>query len=90
MAGKCIFSIQSGNFYYKLQSKVYDISICCILCRNAGLGLALLFMTVLGFDNITYGYVLTQGIPEFAVGIMVASNALLGVAGSAVYPYIKR
>ena len=26
-----------------------------LLFRNAGLGLALLYMTVLGFDNITYG-----------------------------------
>ena len=35
----------------------------------AGIGLALLYMTVLGFDNITYGYAFTQGVPEFVLGI---------------------
>ena len=28
--------------------------------RNAGLGLSFLYMTVLGFDNITYGYCILQ------------------------------
>jgi len=30
--------------------------------RDAGLGLAFLYMTVLGFDNITYGFCLSQGL----------------------------
>ena len=30
--------------------------------RNAGIGLALLYMTVLGFDNITYSYIIMQDI----------------------------
>ena len=30
--------------------------------RNAGIGLALLYMTVLGFDNITYSYIIMQNI----------------------------
>merc|ERR1712110_791098 len=37
--------------------------------RNAGLGLAFLFMTVLGFDSITYGYCLLQGVPHLALGV---------------------
>jgi len=58
--------------------------------RYAGIGLALLYMTVLGFDNITYGYVLTQGIPESVLGVLVALNAASGVLGSLAYPHIRR
>merc|ERR1712079_721646 len=57
--------------------------------RNAGLGLAFLFMTVLGFDNITYGYCLLQGVPHFALGVLVGISALVGVLGSAAYPPIR-
>merc|ERR550519_2477399 len=38
--------------------------------RNAGLGLACLYMTVLGFDNITYGFCLLQGVPHAVLGIL--------------------
>merc|ERR1719210_2004520 len=58
--------------------------------RYAGIGLALLYMTVLGFDNITYGYVLTQGIPESVLGVLVALNAASGVLGSLAYPHIRK
>eukprot|EP00095_Tigriopus_kingsejongensis_P004583 snap_masked-scaffold715_size107919-processed-gene-0.5 protein:Tk04583 transcript:snap_masked-scaffold715_size107919-processed-gene-0.5-mRNA-1 annotation:"putative ferroportin" len=58
--------------------------------RNAGLGLALLYMTVLGFDNITYGYVVTQNIPESVLGILVGGSAFIGVLGSIAYPHIKK
>ena len=58
--------------------------------RNAGLALALLYMTVLGFDNITYGFVLTQGVPESVLGILVALSALIGVMGSTAYPFIRK
>ncbi len=47
-------------------------------------------MTVLGFDNITYGFVLTQGIPEGILGILVAVSALIGIFGSIVYPLLRR
>jgi len=57
--------------------------------RNAGLGLSFLFMTVLGFDNITYGYCLMQGVPHFALGILVGISALVGVLGSLAYPLIR-
>jgi len=58
--------------------------------RNAGLGLAFLFMTVLGFDNITYGYCLLQGVPHFALGVLVGISALVGVLGSIAYPPIRK
>merc|ERR1712038_2144862 len=58
--------------------------------RNAGLGLAFLFLTVLGFDNITYGYCLLQGVPHAALGVLVGVSALVGVLGSLAYPPIRR
>jgi len=57
---------------------------------KAGLGLACLYMTVLGFDNITYGYCLMQGVPHAALGLLVGVSALVGVAGSLAYPVIRR
>merc|ERR1711962_1466068 len=58
--------------------------------RNAGLGLAFLFLTVLGFDNITYGYCLLQGVPHAVLGILVGVSAVVGVAGSLAYPPIRK
>jgi len=57
--------------------------------RNAGLGLACLYMTVLGFDNITYGFCLLQGVPHAVLGILVAGSALVGVAGSLAFPLLR-
>merc|ERR1719219_2898933 len=57
--------------------------------RNAGLGLAFLFLTVLGFDNITYGFCLLQGVPHAALGVLVGVSALVGVLGSLSYPPIR-
>eukprot|EP00092_Neocalanus_flemingeri_P026201 GFUD01028398.1.p1 GENE.GFUD01028398.1~~GFUD01028398.1.p1 ORF type:complete len:555 (-),score=138.14 GFUD01028398.1:290-1954(-) len=57
---------------------------------KAGVGLACLFMTVLGFDNITYGYCLMQGVPHAALGVLVGISALVGVAGSLAYPILRR
>lgn len=57
--------------------------------RKAGVGLAMLFLTVLGFDNITYGYCLMQGVPEMVLGILVGVSALVGVAGSLAYPCLR-
>jgi len=57
---------------------------------KAGIGLACLFMTVLGFDNITYGFCLMQGVPHAVLGILVGISALVGVAGSLAYPYLRK
>ena len=59
-------------------------------CRNAGVGLALLYMTVLGFDNVTYGFLLTQGVGENILGLLVGASAMVGVAGSLAYPFIRK
>ena len=58
--------------------------------RNAGLGLALLYMTVLGFDSITHGYILTQGVSNTVVGLLAAFSAVVGILGSLAYPHIKK
>eukprot|EP00088_Acartia_fossae_P000793 TRINITY_DN10310_c0_g1_i1.p1 TRINITY_DN10310_c0_g1~~TRINITY_DN10310_c0_g1_i1.p1 ORF type:complete len:602 (+),score=157.62 TRINITY_DN10310_c0_g1_i1:114-1919(+) len=57
--------------------------------RNAGLGLAFLYMTVLGFDNITWAYALLQCVPEWVLGILVAVSGFCGVAGSRTYPHLR-
>ena len=46
--------------------------------RNAGLGLSCLYMTVLGFDSITWGYSLMQCVSESVLGILVAVSAGVG------------
>ena len=62
---------------------------CSHRVRNAGLGLALLFMTVLGFDTITWSYSLLQCVPESVLGALVAASALVGIAGSVVFPHLR-
>ncbi|KAI8489962.1 hypothetical protein Bbelb_323230 [Branchiostoma belcheri] len=59
-------------------------------CFRAGLGLSLLYMTFLGFDNIMVGFVYTQGLSELAVSLLVAAGAVLGVAGTFIYPPLRK
>ncbi|XP_078573219.1 ferroportin-like [Branchiostoma floridae x Branchiostoma japonicum] len=59
-------------------------------CFRAGLGLSFLYMTFLGFDNIMVGFVYTQGLSELAVSLLVAAGALLGVAGTFIYPPLRK
>jgi iron-regulated transporter 1 len=58
--------------------------------RNAGLALSFLYMTVLGFDNITYGYSLMQCVTESILGILVAVSAGIGIMGSLSFPFFRR
>ena len=58
--------------------------------RNAGLGLACLYMTVLGFDNITYGYCLQQCVRESLLGGLVGVSAICGVSGSIAFPFLRK
>ena len=58
--------------------------------RNAGFGFAFLWLTVLGFDNITYGFCLKQCVTEFALSILVGACAMVGVVGSIAFPFIRR
>jgi iron-regulated transporter 1 len=58
--------------------------------RNAGIGLACLYMTVLGFDSITMGYAYSQGVPESILGILLATGAAVGLLGSVAFPFFVR
>ena len=58
--------------------------------RNAGLGLALLYMTVLGFDNITWGYAMIQCVPEWVLGILVAVSGGVGILGTRTFPFLRQ
>ncbi|CAM1307519.1 SLC40A1 (predicted) [Pycnogonum litorale] len=55
----------------------------------AGLALAALYMTVLGFDSITVGYAYLQGISESFMGWMSALSAVFGIAGTITFPYLR-
>ncbi|ESP03171.1 hypothetical protein LOTGIDRAFT_171641 [Lottia gigantea] len=57
---------------------------------NAGLGLAFLYMTVLGFDNITVGYAYSQHISESILGFLMAGAAIIGIIGTITYPMIRK
>ncbi|KAK7508553.1 hypothetical protein BaRGS_00000119 [Batillaria attramentaria] len=56
----------------------------------AGLSLAFLYMTVLGFHNITVAYAITQGLSESVLGILSGTAALFGIFGTFAYPLIRR
>ena len=56
--------------------------------RDAGLGMALLYMTVLGFDNITWGFCYHQGVTESVLGALTALSALVGVLGARLFPHV--
>jgi len=58
--------------------------------RNAGLSLACLYMTVLGFDSITTGFAYSQGVPEYVLGILGALGAIVGLLGSITFPFMVR
>uniref|UniRef100_S4REI1 Solute carrier family 40 member n=1 Tax=Petromyzon marinus TaxID=7757 RepID=S4REI1_PETMA len=56
----------------------------------AGVGLACLYMTVLGFDCITTGYAYTQGISASLLGILIALSAVAGLLGTVVFTQLRR
>lgn len=58
--------------------------------RNAGLGLACLFMTVLGFDNITVGFCLHQCVSASVLGGLMGLSAVVGVCGSISFPVLRK
>ncbi|XP_074659121.1 solute carrier family 40 member 1-like [Tubulanus polymorphus] len=55
----------------------------------AGLALATLYMTVLGFDSITTGFAITQGVTESFVSGMMAAGAITGIIGTYVYERLR-
>lgn len=56
--------------------------------RNAGIALAFLYMTVLGFDSITTGYAYSQDVPESILGVIGAVGAGVGLLGSLIFPFL--
>ena len=52
--------------------------------------MAFLYMTVLGFDNITYGYCLYQCVTESVLGALVGVSAIFGVLGSITFPVLRK
>ncbi|EGW07758.1 Solute carrier family 40 member 1 [Cricetulus griseus] len=63
-------------------------------CRQtvflAGLGLAFLYMTVLGFDCITTGYAYTQGIGGSLLSILTALSAVSGLMGTILFTWLRK
>lgn len=56
----------------------------------AGLGLAFLYTTVLGFDCITTGYAYTQGISGSLLSILMAISAISGLMGTFLFTILRR
>ncbi|XP_076461583.1 ferroportin-like isoform X2 [Babylonia areolata] len=56
----------------------------------AGMALACLYMTVLGFDNITVAYAVTQGVSESILGVLMGASAVFGILGTFAYPIMRR
>lgn len=57
--------------------------------RNAGLCLAVLYMTVLAFGNVLWAYCLLQCVKEYLLSILVAFAAINGILGSMAFPCLR-
>ncbi|XP_068101032.1 ferroportin [Hyperolius riggenbachi] len=55
----------------------------------AGMGLAFLYMTVLGFDCITTGYAYTQGLSGSVLSILMGASALSGIMGTVAFTWLR-
>ncbi|XP_018016183.1 solute carrier family 40 member 1 [Hyalella azteca] len=58
--------------------------------RCAGLGLALLYMTVLSLDNYSRAYLFEAGLNELILGVCTALSSLPGLLGSLLFPFLRR
>ncbi|CAL4068552.1 unnamed protein product [Meganyctiphanes norvegica] len=58
--------------------------------RNAGFSLALMFITVLAFDNYSRAYVYESGVTESILGGLTAVASFSGMIGSIVFPYLRK
>ncbi|XP_062969376.1 solute carrier family 40 member 1 isoform X1 [Cynocephalus volans] len=56
----------------------------------AGMGLAFLYMTVLGFDCITTGYAYTQGLSGSILSILMGASAITGIMGTVAFTWLRR
>uniref|UniRef100_H2Z6Q1 Solute carrier family 40 member n=1 Tax=Ciona savignyi TaxID=51511 RepID=H2Z6Q1_CIOSA len=55
----------------------------------AGLGMAFLYLTVLGFGYVTTSYAYNQCFSEFLVGITLASAGFTGIVGTFIFPILS-
>ncbi|XP_047132549.1 solute carrier family 40 member 1-like isoform X1 [Hydra vulgaris] len=55
----------------------------------AGIALAVLYLTVLGFSSITVGYAYSQSMKEVYVSIFFGTGALFGILGTIVFPFLR-
>ena len=51
----------------------------------AGCSLALLYITVMGFDSVTTGFIYKNGISELVVGVCSAVGGLAGILGTVIF-----
>ncbi|XP_055967872.1 solute carrier family 40 member 1 isoform X2 [Sorex fumeus] len=56
----------------------------------AGMALAFLYMTVLGFDCITTGYAYTQGLSGSILSILMGASAITGIMGTVAFTWLRR
>ncbi|XP_078539819.1 ferroportin-like [Lissotriton helveticus] len=56
----------------------------------AGMGLAFLYMTVLGFESIATGYAYTQGLSGSVLGILMGLSAIVGILGTVAFTRLQR
>ncbi|XP_072837474.2 ferroportin [Pogona vitticeps] len=56
----------------------------------AGMGLAFLYMTVLGFDCITTGYAYTQGLSGSTLSLLMGASAITGIMGTVAFTWLRR
>ena len=56
----------------------------------AGMSLAMLYLTVIGFGAITSGYLYTQSVSELYISICFGLGSLFGIAGTFLFPLIRK
>ncbi|XP_076011986.1 solute carrier family 40 member 1 [Genypterus blacodes] len=56
----------------------------------AGMSLAFLYMTVLGFDCITSGYAYTQGLNGSMLSLLMGASAIAGIGGTVAFTWIRK
>ncbi|KAI6239744.1 Solute carrier family 40 protein [Aphelenchoides fujianensis] len=57
---------------------------------SAGICLALMFMTVLGFDGLSISYGKAYGLSDILLGWFKSASALLGVVGAVAYSQLEK
>ncbi|XP_068184820.1 solute carrier family 40 member 1 [Antennarius striatus] len=56
----------------------------------AGMSLAFLYMTVLGFDCITTGYAYTQGLDGSVLSLLMGASAVAGICGTVAFTWVRK